>query len=64
MAMTLRLPDDLDAALGRRAAATGRSKQALAIEAIREAEERADLSVHSVLAELTETDAEILDYLK
>ncbi|MGW4456150.1 hypothetical protein ACWEJQ_08070 [Streptomyces albidoflavus] len=40
MAMTLRLPDDLDA------------------------EARAELNVHDILAELTETDSEILDHLK
>ncbi|GAA2312185.1 hypothetical protein GCM10010431_35410 [Streptomyces kunmingensis] len=62
--MTLRLPDDLDAKLTRRAERTGRSKQTLAIEAIREAEERAELNVHDVLAQLTESDAEILDHLK
>ncbi|MFE7675169.1 hypothetical protein ACFU5N_23505 [Streptomyces albidoflavus] len=43
MAMTLRLPADLDAKLAERARRTGRSKQDLAIEAIREAEARADL---------------------
>ncbi|MFE6718644.1 ribbon-helix-helix protein, CopG family [Streptomyces albidoflavus] len=43
MAMKLHLPDDLDAKLAERARRTGRSKQALAIEAIREAEARADL---------------------
>ncbi|MEV3874330.1 ribbon-helix-helix protein, CopG family [Streptomyces sp. LE64] len=64
MAMTLRLPDDLDAKLTARAERTGRSKQALAIEAIRDAEARAELNVHDILAELTDTDSEILDYLK
>ncbi|MEV5516255.1 ribbon-helix-helix protein, CopG family [Streptomyces flaveolus] len=53
MAMTLRLPDDLDAKLTERARREGRSKQELAIEAIRD-----------VLAELMDSDAEILDYLK
>ncbi|MFZ4138656.1 hypothetical protein, partial [Streptomyces koyangensis] len=47
-----------------RARRTGRSKQDLAIEAIREAEARAELNVHDVLAELTYTDSEILDHLK
>ncbi|MFE2766039.1 hypothetical protein ACFXGD_07310 [Streptomyces albidoflavus] len=63
MAMTLHLPDDLDAKLaeGKR---TGRSKQALAIEAIREAEARAELNVHDILTELMDTDSEILDHLK
>ncbi|KLI97820.1 ribbon-helix-helix protein, CopG family [Streptomyces albidoflavus] len=64
MAMTLHLPDGLDAKLAERAKRTGRSKQALAIEAIREAEARAELNVHDVLAQLTETDSEILDHLK
>ncbi|MFJ9625859.1 hypothetical protein [Streptomyces sp. NPDC101181] len=35
MAMTLRLPDDLDAKLTACAGRTGRSKQALVIEAIK-----------------------------
>lgn len=64
MAMTLRLPDDLDAKLTERARREGRSKQELAIEAIREAQERAELKVDDVLAELMDSDAEILDYLK
>ncbi|RFU86421.1 ribbon-helix-helix protein, CopG family [Streptomyces triticagri] len=64
MAMTLRLPDDLDAKLTARAERTRRSKQELAIEAIREAEERAELSVHDVLSELVESDAAVLDYLR
>ncbi|MFI0576634.1 ribbon-helix-helix protein, CopG family [Streptomyces tendae] len=55
MAMTLRLPDDLDAELTARARREGRSKQELAIEAIREAQDR---------AELMDSDAEILDHLK
>ena len=62
--MTLRLPADLDAKLAERARRTGRNKQDLAIEAIREAEARAELNVHDVLAELTDTDSEILDHLK
>ncbi|MGC0385606.1 putative transcriptional regulator [Streptomyces sp. SAI-129] len=64
MAMTLRLPDDLDAKLTERARREGRSKQELAIEAIREAQDRAELKVDDVLAELMDSDAEILDYLK
>ncbi|MFD9057634.1 hypothetical protein ACFVVJ_28915 [Streptomyces albidoflavus] len=63
MAMTLHLPDDLDAKLAERKR-TGRSKQALAIEAIREAEARAELNVHDILTELMDTDSEILDHLK
>ncbi|MEV5641571.1 hypothetical protein AB0L67_15575 [Streptomyces flaveolus] len=42
----------------------GRSKQELAIEAIRDAQNRAELKVDDVLAELMVSDAEILDYLK
>ena len=64
VAMTLRLPDDLDAKLTERARREGRSKQELAIEAIREAQYRAELKVDDVLAELLDSDAEILDYLK
>lgn len=64
MAMTLRLPADLDAKLTERARREGRSKQELAIEAIREAQDRAELKVDDVLAELMDSDAEILDYLK
>lgn len=64
MAMTLRLPDDLDAKLAERARREGRSKQELAIEAIRDAQNRAELQVEDVLAELMDSDAEILDYLK
>nr|WP_240330511.1 ribbon-helix-helix protein, CopG family [Streptomyces sp. CB09001] len=64
MAMTLRLPDDLDAKLTERARREGRSKQELAIEAIRDAQNRAELKVDDVLAELMDSDAEILDYLR
>lgn len=64
MAMTLRLPDDLDARLTERARREHRSKQELAIEAIRDAQDRAELKVDDVLAELMDSDAEILDYLK
>lgn len=64
MAMTLRLPEDLDAKLTERARREGRSKQELAIEAIRNAQDRAELKVDDVLAELMDSDAEILDYLK
>lgn len=64
MAMTLRLPDELDAKLTERARREGRSKQELAIEATREAQDRAELRVGDVLAELMNSDAEILDYLK
>ncbi|KJK39617.1 hypothetical protein UK15_11345 [Streptomyces variegatus] len=64
MAMTLRLPDDLDAKLTERARRERRSKQELAIEAIRDAQNRAELAVDDVLADLMNSDAEILDYLK
>ncbi|MEU9350709.1 hypothetical protein AB0D65_06705 [Streptomyces griseoloalbus] len=36
----------------------------LAIEAIRDAQDRAELKVDDVLAELVDSDAEILDHLK
>ncbi|WP_103502790.1 MULTISPECIES: hypothetical protein [unclassified Streptomyces] len=62
MAMTLRFPDDLDAKLTERARCERRSKQELAIEAIRE--DRAESKVDDVLAELTDSDAGILEYLK
>lgn len=64
MAMTLRLPDDLDAKLTERARRERRSKQELAIEAIRDAQDRAELKLDDVLAQLMDSDAEILDYLK
>ncbi|MFX4293542.1 hypothetical protein [Streptomyces bohaiensis] len=64
MAMTPRLPEELDAKLTERARRERRSKQDLAIEAIREAQERAEPAVGDVLAEVMESDAEILDYLK
>ncbi|MEV0143103.1 MULTISPECIES: ribbon-helix-helix protein, CopG family [Streptomyces] len=60
----MRLPEDLDAKLTQRARREGRSKQELAIQAIQEAQDRAELKVDDVLAELTERDAEILGYLK
>lgn len=60
----LRLPDDLDAKLTERARRERRSKQELAIEAIREAQNRAELKVDDVLTELMDSDAEILDHLK
>ncbi|MFC9161182.1 hypothetical protein ACFTZ8_10150 [Streptomyces fungicidicus] len=64
MAMTLRLPDDLDTKLTERARGEGWSKQELAIGAIRDARDRAELKVDDVLAGLMDSDAEILDYLK
>ncbi|MFJ5204876.1 hypothetical protein ACIP9A_33695 [Streptomyces sp. NPDC088443] len=47
-----------------RARREGRSEQELAIEAVRDAQDRAELKVDDVLAELMDSDAEILDYLK
>ncbi|WP_306322978.1 MULTISPECIES: hypothetical protein [unclassified Streptomyces] len=64
MAMTLRLPADIDARLTERAEREKRSKQELAIEAIAEANARAELKAEDVLAELMESDREILDHLK
>jgi predicted transcriptional regulator len=62
--MTLRLPDDLDAKLTERARREGRSRQELAIQVIRDAQNRAELKVGDVLAEFMDSDAEILDHLK
>ncbi|WP_282082204.1 hypothetical protein [Streptomyces tendae] len=42
----------------------GRSKQELAFEAVREAQDRAELRVDDVMVELMDGDAEILHYLK
>ncbi|MCX5034779.1 hypothetical protein ACFWFH_24420 [Streptomyces coelicoflavus] len=64
MAMALRFPDGLDAKLTERARREGRSKQGLATEAIRDAQNRAELKVDDVLAEPMDGDAEILDHLK
>ncbi|UCM90908.1 hypothetical protein [Streptomyces marincola] len=64
MAMTPRLPDDLDAKPTGRARREGRGKQELAIEAIRDAQARAEPKVDDVLAELMDSDAEILHHLK
>ncbi|MFB8245770.1 hypothetical protein ACFC5X_12070 [Streptomyces sp. NPDC055952] len=64
MAMAPRLPDDHDAKLTERTLRECRSKQERAIEAIRDAQDRAELKVDHVLAELMDSDAEILDYLK
>ncbi|WP_270891314.1 hypothetical protein [Streptomyces sp. DHE17-7] len=47
-----------------RARREGRSKRELAIEAIRDAQNRAELKVDDVLAELMDSDAKVLDYLK
>jgi hypothetical protein len=63
MAMTRRLPDDLDAKLTERARRERRSKQELAIEVIDEARNRAELNVDDVLVEFMNSDAEILDCL-
>lgn len=59
--MTLRLPDDLDAKLTERARCEGRSKKELAIEAVRHAQDQAELKVDDVLAELMDCDAEIFN---
>jgi len=62
--MTLRLPEAVDKRLTERAAREHRSKQELAIEAINEANARAEMNVHDLLDDLMESDKEILDYLK
>ncbi|MFD8152760.1 hypothetical protein ACFV28_18690 [Streptomyces sp. NPDC059720] len=64
MAMAPRLPNDLDAKLTERTRREGRSKQERAIDAIRDVQDRAELKVDDVLAELMDSDGEILDYLK
>ncbi|WP_031512904.1 hypothetical protein [Streptomyces sp. NRRL F-5123] len=64
MATTLRLPADPDAKLTERARREGRSKQEPAVEAVREAQNRAEPKADDVLAELLDSDAEILHYLK
>ncbi|MDI3418069.1 hypothetical protein [Streptomyces luteolus] len=64
MAMTLRLPEDVDRRLTERAEREHRSKQELAIEAIKEANARAELDIHGALDELMGTQAETLDRLK
>jgi hypothetical protein len=57
-------PDGLDAKLSERARREGRSEQERAIEAVRDAQDRAELEVDDVLAELVDSDAEILHHLK
>lgn len=61
--MTLRLPDAVDKELTERAKREHRSKQELAIEAIRRDNERAKLSIHDVLDELVPEHKDILDRL-
>lgn len=63
MAMTLRLPEADDKILTERAKREHKSKQELAIEAIRRDNQRAALNIHDVLDDLMEEQAEILDRL-
>lgn len=60
MAMTLRLPEEDDRILTERAKREGKSKQELAIAAIRRDNERAERNFTVMLAEIMEEDAEIL----
>lgn len=60
MAMTLRLPEEDDRILTERAKREGKSKQELAIAAIRRDNERAERNFTTMLAEIMEEDAEIL----
>ncbi|MEU0135796.1 hypothetical protein ABZ172_17470 [Streptomyces sp. NPDC006296] len=64
MAMRLRLPDDLGAKPAEHARREGPGKQELVIEAIRDSQDLVGLKADDVLAELMDSDAEILDYLK
>lgn len=60
MAMNLRIPDKADHQLTERAAREKRSKHDLVLEAIDQANERAELTIDDVLAELAVTQAETL----
>lgn len=58
--MTLRLPEEDDRILTERAKREGKSKQELAVAAIRRDNEQAERNFSSMLAEIMEEDAEIL----
>lgn len=60
MAMTLRLPEEDDRILTERAKREGKSKQELAIAAIRRDNEQVERNFSVMLAEIMEEDAEIL----
>lgn len=62
--MTLRLPEDDDRILTERAKREGRSKQELAIAAIRRDNERAEDNFAQALEYVMNRDAEILEALK
>ncbi|MGW0681839.1 ribbon-helix-helix protein, CopG family [Streptomyces sp. NPDC002754] len=64
MALNLRLPEKTDRTLADRAEREGRSKHDLILEAIDEANERAEMSIHTLLDELMFTQAETLDRLQ
>lgn len=64
MPMTLRLPDDVDAALTERAEREHKSKAQLVVEAVQRDNERAKKNVESMLADLMNRHSKILDRLK
>lgn len=64
MAMTLRLPEEDDRILTERAEREGKSKQELAIAAIRRDNERSEQNFEEALGYILDRDAEILDALK
>lgn len=63
MAMTLRLPEEDDRILTERAKREGKSKQELAIAAIRRDNQRTQQNFEEALEYVLERDAEILDAL-
>lgn len=63
MAMTLRTDPDTEAALERLAARWGVSKQAAALRAVREEDERQSLDLIALSDQLAEEDARLLHRL-
>jgi hypothetical protein len=61
--MTLRLPEKDDKILTERAQREGKSKQQLALEAIRRDNERAAMTIDNVLDGLMDEQRDILDRL-
>lgn len=62
--MTLRLPEDVDRVLTERAKREGKSKQELAVAAIRRDNERSDRNFAAALAHVMKRDADIIEALK
>lgn len=62
--MNLRLPEEADAKLAARAAREHRSKHDLILDAINEANDRAEMTIDSVLDELFITQAKTIERLK